>query len=79
MIEKTEKNAKFNVDTNITVSFFLQPTNAVEVEKIMKTLNQQSAGRIDGVSNRVIKTLSPFLSLPYAHIFNNAIEIGEHS
>ena len=55
---------------------FLQLTNTVEVEKIIKTLNEQSAGGIYGVSNQVIKKLSPFLSLPYAHIFNNPIEIG---
>ena len=60
----------------LQIHFFLQPTNTIENEKIIKPLKEQSTGGIDGVSNRVIKTLTPFLSLSYAHIFNNAIEIG---
>lgn len=74
--KKRKKPANLpKTDTN-TNSLFFEPTDTVEVNKIINTLNDQSAGGIDGVSNVVIKTLSQFLLLPISCIFNKSIEMG---
>ena len=51
---------QLTMDTS-TDSLFFEPTDTVEVNKITNTLNDQSAGGIDGIGNVVIKTLSQFL------------------
>ena len=75
--KRRKKNNKLtNIDTSNSDSFFLEPTDMTEIDKVIKTLNVRSAAGIDGVGNGVIKSLSNFIALPLAYIFNMAVESG---
>ena len=45
-------------ETIINESFFINSTDPTEVEKIIKTLVDQTAAGIDGIGNKIIKLLN---------------------
>ncbi|CAG9115901.1 unnamed protein product [Plutella xylostella] len=65
-----------NIKSSSTKSFFLGPTDHVEVEKIISNLKHNSAPGWDNVSNRLLKTCSCYLSRPIAFIINLSLSSG---
>ena len=61
----------FNVNT-----FFVAPTTAAEVIKVIHSLKNSGAYDIYELSTHTIKSISKFIATPIAHIFNCSIEEG---
>ena len=73
---KNKKSATNFTETIINESFFIQPTDPTEIQKIIKTLVDQTAAGMDGIGNKIIKLLSDHLSKSFTHIFNLSVENG---
>ena len=57
-------------------TFFLTPTNFVEVTEIGCTLKSSCSCGFDGISPSVIKSAVPFIAHPLAYIFNLSFSTG---
>lgn len=57
-------------------SFFLQPTDVYEVDKIIMQLKNDSAAGIDGLSPSLIKAIRFEIAEPLTYIFNLSISTG---
>ena len=57
-------------------SFFLTPTNFLEVIKISNDLKSSSSCGFDGINSSVIKSVISFISRPLAYIFNLTFTTG---
>lgn len=77
-----KKKRKKN-DVNITSkantcahSFFMSPTDSIEVKNIIKKLDKNKAGIVDGINNKVIQCLIDYITEPLVYIFNLSINEG---
>ena len=55
-------------------SFFIQPTNDLEILNLIKKLKNNVSPGYDNITNKIIKSMGGFISGPLAHIFNLSIE-----
>lgn len=69
-IRKTKLN---NITPN---SFFMQPTDAIELDGIIRQLKQVSAPGLDGLNNQLIKSTKLLIIHPLVHIFNLSLSTG---
>ena len=60
----------------IQESFFMAPTDPQEVLKVALSIKSKSSTGHDGLSNKVVKEIIPFILTPLTHIFNLSLETG---
>ncbi|KAL0831334.1 hypothetical protein ABMA28_002163 [Loxostege sticticalis] len=58
-------------------SFYLEPTDPYEVDAMIANSRIDSAPGLDGVSNRLLKTIKPFIVEPLTHVFNLSLSEGK--
>jgi len=54
----------------------LQFISTKEIENIIKSLKPKNSSGYDGISTKLIKICSPFISSPLAHICNKSLNSG---
>lgn len=64
-----------SVDTPIQ-SFFMQPTDHLEVDQLISHLQNEKAPGIDGLSNKFIKEIREYIVAPLTDIFNMSFATG---
>lgn len=57
-------------------SFFLQPTDASEVNHVIMQLKNDSAAGLDGISPKLLKAIKPVIITPLTHVLNLSIGSG---
>ena len=57
-------------------SIFLNPTNSLELSKIIRKLKSKTSSGYDGISNNIIKELESALLLPLEIIINMSLQTG---
>lgn len=57
-------------------SFFLEPTNVVEVENIIMSLKDDSAPGLDGITNKMLKKIKKYIVVPLTAIYNLSLSEG---
>lgn len=57
-------------------SIFLEPTNEIELFKIIMSLRNTNAVGYDCISTKLIKTIAKHITQPLAHIINLSLEQG---
>ena len=55
---------------------FLQPTNKLEIEKLINSLDSNKSSDIYGMSPKFLKILSPEISDTLSNIFNESFALG---
>jgi len=51
----------------------LKSTSTGEIENIIKSLKPKNSSGYDGISTKLVKICSPFISSPLAHIYNKSL------
>ena len=64
------------ISRNIPHSFFLEPTTAIEVSKIIDNLKSKTSTGHDDISPKLLKKTSRSVSHPLSHIANLSLERG---
>jgi hypothetical protein len=54
----------------------LKKTNSKEIEEIIRSIKPKSACGYDGITIKLIKVSTPFISSPLAYIFNKSLSTG---
>lgn len=80
-INKTETELAAMIDSHSSgnlsgASFFVTPTDQVEVTKIISNLKENSAGGWDGITNKILKLSKQHLAAPIAFLCNLSISTG---
>lgn len=76
-LSKTESDLASSITiSSPPVSFFLNPTDELEVESLIRLLKIESAPGLDGIQNSLIKHISKFIILPLTHVFNLSLKNG---
>lgn len=68
--------SKVNISDPPIASFYLSPTDPGEVLSLMRSLDSDSAPGKDGISNKLIKSISNAIADPLAAIFNLSLSSG---
>lgn len=61
--------------TNIN-SIYLDPTDPVEIQDIIKSLKPKKSVGVDGITAEAIKSIAMYIANPISHIINKIIETG---
>ena len=72
---KTKSSHHKFLDPKQPDSMFLQPTNKSEIEKIIKSLDSKKSSDIYGMSEKLLKILSPTISETLSNIFNESFAL----
>ena len=72
---KTKSSHHKFLDPKQPDSMFLQPTNKSEIEKIIKSLDSKKSSDIYGMSQKLLKILSPAISETLSNIFNESFAL----
>ena len=64
---------KYKLPEANTSTIFIDPTNCDEILKLISEM-KETAGGIDGINTKVLKTLSNYIIIPLEHIVNLCIE-----
>lgn len=72
------QNASFNdyLSGNYLNSFFLNPTNCYEVYKIVMNMKSSNSAGIDGISSKILKSISSIITAPLTHCINLSLLSG---
>ena len=70
---KINKNKNISLPTSNKNSIFLRPTNAMEVQTVIKNMKNKNGG-VDTIHAKSIKTISILMSDTLAYIYNQCIE-----
>jgi len=85
---KQNKFSPYNVDNITPLHYFNQSFNnplpkfnlktvsTKEIKNIIKSLNPKISSRYDGISTKLLKLSSPFITSPLTHICNKSIPSG---
>lgn len=68
--------AKITLSNSPSQSFFMQPTDEVEVSALILNLKPNSAPGLDGLGNNLIKSVMGHLLTPLTAIFNMSLSTG---
>ena len=72
---KTKSSHHKFLDPKQPDSMFLQPTNKSEIEKVIKSLDSKKSSDIYGMSEKLLKILSPTISETLSNIFNESFAL----
>ena len=61
---------------NCATSIFLQPTDEIEIKKVIMKCEAKTSSDINGISMKVVKRIAPKIIVPLVHICNLSIETG---
>ena len=75
-IPSPQKHFSHHLRHNNPSSFFMMPTNTMEVSELLKSLKPKNSTGHDGLSSKLIKTLSSAISCPISIIINKSFETG---
>ena len=54
----------------------MSSTDSIEVKNIIKKLDKNKAGIVDGINNKVIQCLIDYITEPLVYIFNLSVSEG---
>ncbi|KAG6457057.1 hypothetical protein O3G_MSEX010099 [Manduca sexta] len=74
----TEENlaSEVNIANGPINSFFLSPTDSIEVDSLISSLKNNSAPGLDGFTNNFVKMAKKYIVSPLTHIFNLSFSVG---
>ncbi|KAG7296291.1 hypothetical protein JYU34_021418 [Plutella xylostella] len=76
-INKSESELASSIATTTShVSFYLNPTDEIEVESFIRLLKIDSAPGLDGFRNSLIKHICKYIVVPLTHIINLSLKTG---
>ena len=57
-------------------SMYLTPTNNIEIDQIIRRMQNKKSSGYDNISNQMLKWLRPVITIPLSIIFNKSLEQG---
>ena len=73
---KQVRNAITTSNTPKPISFSLDPTNSVEVQKRLKNINNKKATGFDKIPPKLVKLSAEFQSIPLSIAISNSLKYG---
>ena len=75
-IKHANNNNHYKLNYNIKNSIFIEPTNEIEINNIIKKLSNKKSISDDNLSNFIIKQIASGILTPLTHIFNISLSMG---
>ena len=73
---KNSIKSYLNKIPNCPNSMYLTPTSALEIDQIIRNMQNKKRSRYDNISNQMLKWLRPVITRPLSIIFNMSLEHG---